>query len=119
MPGGENMPFEVSLVMIKNNIAIITLVGDLDSSVAQQFMNEITDAAAQNAKRLVLMVKDLEYMASAGLRALIFAKQKMGSDVDIYIVGAQDTVKETITMTGFHHSVFLLDEYDTAVIETI
>jgi anti-anti-sigma factor len=113
------MPFKVSLEMIENDIALITLVGDLDSAVARQFMDEISNAAAQKAKRLVLMAKALEYMASAGLRVLIFAKQKMGRNVDIYIVGAQDMVKETITMTGFHHSVFLLDEYDAAVIEAL
>ena len=55
---------------------------------------------------------DLTFMASAGLRVLVFAKQKMPSDVDLYIVGAHDAVKETITMTGFHYSCTMLDSYD-------
>ncbi|AFZ57766.1 anti-sigma factor antagonist [Anabaena cylindrica FACHB-243] len=95
-----------------DDIAKITLSGELDASTASELKAKVEEAAAQNPKSLVLMMADLEYMASAGLRVLIFAKQKMGA-VDIYIVGAQkDTVLETIIKTGFHHSVILLDEYD-------
>ncbi|MBD2293155.1 anti-sigma factor antagonist [Anabaena sphaerica FACHB-251] len=102
-----------------DNIAKITLVGELDASTASIFKEKVEEAAAHNPQRLVLMMQDLEYMASAGLRVLIFAKQKMGT-LDIYVVGAQkDTVLETITKTGFHHSVYLLDEYDAAKIESV
>ena len=113
------MAFNATLEMTDKGIAKMTLSGELDASVTPAFRTEIENAAAQQAKRVVLLMQDLEYMASAGLRVLIFAKQKMGRDVDIYVVGAQETVMETIEMTGFHHSVIVLDEYDAAEIENI
>jgi anti-anti-sigma factor len=100
-----------------NSTAKISLAGELDASSAGVFRSAIEQAATARPRRLVLMMNQLTFMASAGLRVLVFAKQKMGKDVDIFVVGAHDAVLETIEMTGFHHSVILLDNYDTAQIE--
>jgi anti-anti-sigma factor len=103
----------------EKGIAKITLSGELDASVAPQFRNDVEKAAAAKVKRLVLLMQDLEYMASAGLRALVFAKQKMGSSTDIYVIGAQESVLETLELTRFNQSVILLDQYDAAQIESL
>jgi anti-anti-sigma factor len=112
------MAFEANLEMDKG-IAKVTLIGELDASVANLFREKIEEAAQQEAKRLVLLMEQLEYMSSAGLRVLVFAKQKMGTSVDIYVVGAQPQVVEPIRQTGFHRSVEMLDAYDAAQIENI
>jgi anti-anti-sigma factor len=51
---------------------------------------------------------DLSFMASAGLRVLIFAKQKMGPEVPLVLVGCQEPVLNTLEMSGFSSSVQLL-----------
>jgi anti-anti-sigma factor len=112
----QTMAFNASLEQ-HDGAAIITLSGELDASVQQVFRDQIEKAAAQNPQRLVLMMQDLQYMSSAGLRALIYARQKMGNDVDIYIVGAPEGIVETLEMTGFSNSVIMLDQYDAAQIE--
>ncbi len=110
------MAFDAVLEM-KDSVALITLTGELDASVAGDFRTRIEEASAQSAKKLVLMAEGLEYMSSAGLRTLVFAKQKMGQGVTIYVVGARPEVLEPIQQTGFHHSVVLMDAYDASVIE--
>jgi stage II sporulation protein AA (anti-sigma F factor antagonist) len=102
--------FQSTLKMLDGRIAQITLEGELDAASAGTFKSAIEEAATQTPARLVLRVHDLRYMASAGLRVLIFAKQKMGPNVDVQIVGAQPAVKQTIAMTGFDRSVILIDE---------
>ena len=63
----------------KNGIAQFTLVGELDAAAAGEFKAAIEQAAASQPKRVVLIMNELTYMASAGLRTLVFAKQKMGA----------------------------------------
>lgn len=107
------MAFTSTLEM-ENDVAKITLAGELDASVAGQFKETIEQAAGQKPSRLVLYMNDLAFLASAGLRVLIFAKQKMGAGVDIYVVGSQGPVLGTLEMSGFHHSVYIQDAYPTA-----
>jgi anti-anti-sigma factor len=104
---------------IDSSIAKISVSGELDGSMATVFQQEVEKAAAQKVKRLVLLVSDLDYISSAGLRVLVFARQKMGQGVDIYVVGAQQQVKDTLQMTGFDRSILALDTYDAAMIENI
>ncbi len=105
------MAFKVTSQMMQDGTAEISLTGELDASVANEFKAAVEKAATDRAKILVLNMKELEFMSSAGLRVLVFAKQKMGSDVDIYVIGAQQAVRDTIEMTGFHHSVIMQDQF--------
>jgi anti-anti-sigma factor len=100
---------------INGKTAVISLSGELDATSAPVFRQEIEQAAVANPNHLVLEMSKLDYMASAGLRVLIFAKQKMGTNVDIYVVAAQEMVLETLEKTGFDQSVIITDRYDAAV----
>lgn len=92
-------------------IAKITLVGEVDSLSAREFQKEIEKMAGESPDELVLFVENLTFISSAGLRVLIFAKQKMGSNLAIYIVKPQESVVETLEKTGLQHSVNIVDQY--------
>lgn len=94
---------------IEDNIATIKLVGELDASTAANFKEKIEEAATQNVKKLVLILDELSYMASAGIRVLVFCKQKMGNDVDIDILNPQEMVLDTIQKTGIQYSVNIIE----------
>ena len=104
------MNFSADLT-IDGATALIRLSGELDANTAPNFFDRVTEAAQTDPERLVLVMDELEYMSSAGLRGLAFARQKMDDDVEILVVGANDTVAQTIRMTGFEHSVVMSDRY--------
>jgi anti-anti-sigma factor len=93
------------------NVAIITIEGALDSSTASQLHEEVQKIIQQNPAELVLNVEKLDFMASAGLRVIIFAKQKLGSAVKLFLVKPQEQVVETLRMTGLLFSVTIVDKY--------
>ena len=91
--------------------ATIKLSGELDAAGAPQFREVIEKVAEAKPLRLVLVMGELEFMASAGLRVLIFARQKMGAGVSLYVIGSRGPVLSTLKMSGFHHSVHLQETY--------
>jgi anti-anti-sigma factor len=96
---------------VNDDIAEITMSGELDASSASLFQAELERAAALKPKRLVLLVKDLEFMASAGIRMLIFGKQKLGPKVDVYVIEPQEAILDTLRRTGIIRSVIVQNEY--------
>lgn len=91
----------------------IRLDGELDSGSAPVLNKLIAEAAQQEVvRKLVLLMGQLTYLSSAGLRCIVFAHQKFGSAVEIVLVGARPDVVETIRMTGIDRSVTLQDPVD-------
>lgn len=113
------MAFNAVSETIKPGVIKITLSGELDAGSAGVFRAEIENASAQKPKHLVLMMEDIAYMASAGVRVLVFAKQKMGAGVDIFVVAPQESVLETLQLTGMSQALYILDAYDAGRIENV
>lgn len=97
-------------------VAQLTLSGRLDANTARQFQNEIEQVAQERPRTVALFVHDLEYMASAGIRMLVFTKQKLGSAADVYVVGAQQQIVHTLEMTGVDKSVILVEQFEAVAV---
>ena len=113
------MAFNAVSETLKPGVVKITLTGELDANSAGVFRAEIENAASQHPKHLALVMDGVGYMASAGVRVLVFAKQKMGAGVDIFVVAPQDSVLETLQLTGMDQALYILEKYDAARIETL
>jgi len=102
------MPFTATSVK-NGTTALVTLDGELDAQTADAFREEVERAVGWDSQRLILDMTKLSYLSSAGLRALVFARQKMADDTQVVLVGVSDDVEQTIRLVGFHHSVTFSD----------
>ena len=79
---------------------IIEIVGRLDTITAPALDKTIHEDIG-DTKKLVLDVKGLEYISSAGLRVLLGAQKKMQKIGSMKVVHVCEAVMEVFEMTGF------------------
>ena len=89
-------------IEIKKNAdeTIIEIVGRLDTITAPALDKTINEDLG-DTKNLVLDVKGMEYISSAGLRVLLGAQKKMQKIGSMKVVNVCEEVMEVFEMTGF------------------
>ena len=83
-----------------SNETIIEIVGRLDTITAPALDKTINDDI-DNTKNLILDVKGMEYISSAGLRVLLSAQKKMQKIGSMKVINVCEEVMEVFEMTGF------------------
>lgn len=105
------MAFNASLDLILDpDKAVIRLEGELDASATPGLQDKIEQAISANVHWLEFRAHKLTYMSSAGLRSLLFARQRVGEEGRITVVGAPEMVIQTIRLTGLDLSIEMSDE---------
>ena len=89
-------------IEIKKNTAetIIEIAGRLDTITAPALDKTINEDIG-DTKNLVLDVKGMEYISSAGLRVLLSAQKKMQKIGSMKVKNVCEDVMEVFEMTGF------------------
>ena len=83
-----------------NRETVIQIVGRLDTITAPALDKTIHEDIG-DTKNLVLDVKGMEYISSAGLRVLLSAQKKMQKIGHMKVTGVCEAVMEVFEMTGF------------------
>lgn len=98
-------------VTCENNTARIKLTGRVDATNASVLSDELKKLVGQPISQIVFLVAELEYISSAGLRAIIFAKQKIGEDSRVFLIAPQASVLEVIKMSGLDTFLTIQDTF--------
>ena len=80
--------------------AVITLAGRLDTVTAPQLDKAISEDI-QDAKSLVLDLKEIEYISSAGLRVLLSTQKIMKNQGTMKVKNVCPEIMEVFDITGF------------------
>ena len=79
---------------------VIELVGRLDTNTAPALDKTIGEDV-QDSENLVLDLKGLEYISSAGLRVLLAAQKKMQKSGALKLINVREIIMDVFDMTGF------------------
>ena len=83
------------------HVSVVTITGRVDSATAPDLQKAIQDLLDSDHKQLVLDLKDVDYMSSAGLRVLV-ALQKAAKKIGGALRLAQLSVRvsEVLELSG-------------------
>ncbi len=84
---------------LANNVLMITLSGRLDVGTTQIMRNEIS-SIPEKIERVILDIRDLSYISSAGLREVLICRKKYPGD-RMKVINASSQVFEIFETTGF------------------
>ena len=89
-------------IEIKRNVneTIIEAAGRLDTTTAP-VLDKTINEDIEGTKNLVLDLKGVEYISSAGLRVLLSAQKKMQQNGSMKVKNVCEAVMEVFEMTGF------------------
>ena len=79
---------------------VIRICGRLDTVTAPALDKAINEDLGE-VENLVLDVKDMEYISSAGLRVLLSAQKKMQKTGSMKLIHVCEEVMDVFEMTGF------------------
>ena len=92
---------------VKDKVASIKLIGTVDTKTAPDLLHELTSLDLALLTELKIDMNDMSFMSSAGLRALLFAKQKMDQNSNLSVCGANEGVVDTIKKTGLTQAIVI------------
>lgn len=81
----------------------IVLNGQLATANAPALMDELNKYKDQGVTKVSFDATNLTYIASSGIRVVIFAKQKLGGNPEIEFVNCKDEISSVFEMTGIQN----------------
>jgi anti-anti-sigma factor len=95
------------------NTLEITLIGRLDAGNASAFSDQLQEYRGKEITKIIFFAKNLDYIASAGIRVIVFAIQKiLKAGSNAYFIGGQMDVLSVIEMTGLNDALIIQEHHE-------
>jgi anti-sigma B factor antagonist len=85
-----------------DGIRVLRVTGRLDAVTSSVFESELVGSLRDPGEHMMVDLSGVDYLSSAGLRALIVAARAAGaSGRELALVGIRDTVMQVLATAGF------------------
>lgn len=79
---------------------IVALEGRLDTTTAPKLEEEFQNGL-EGVQKLIIDMKELAYLSSAGLRVILAVQKRMNKQGELLIRNVNDMIMEVFEVTGF------------------
>ena len=106
---------EISVKPLKH-IDIVSVTGRIDSATAPEFDNALKGLLEHGRRKIELDYTGLEYISSAGLRAMLSAlKAAKNGGGNLVLVKPNERIRDTLSLVGFQSLFMQFDDSLEAV----
>ena len=93
-----------------NDVLVVDMSGSLDTSTSGYAYDEMVKIAKSGSTKVLVNLKDVDYISSAGLRIILIASKLLKtSRGQMRLCEPNKLVREVLEMSGFH-SLLRVDE---------
>src|SRR2546430_14875284 len=109
-------PFQLCVERLEEGVSILAVVGELDLATAPHFRRGLGGVLGSGGRRLVVDLRDADFVDSAGLGALVWAQLRArGAGGEVVTAGAEDAVARAIATSGLGDLIKLARTRDDAL----
>ena len=100
----------------RGDVTVVRLAGSVDGLTAPELEQAIQTEAVKGDNRFVLVLSEVDYTSSAGLRVLLAAtKDARRRGGDVRLAEVRDHVRKVLDLSGFTNIMRIFPDTETAV----
>jgi anti-anti-sigma factor len=100
----------------RDHVTVLTPAGRIDNDTSLAFQARLLAAIGNEANAVLVDLSGVDYMSSAGLRALMMgARQSKAAKGRLGVAALRPVVKEIFAISRFNHVVPVFDSTDDAL----
>jgi len=106
---------EIKELKRENDLLTATLSGRMDAITATEFTNQFEGWLAESQKSFTIDCSQLDYISSAGLRAILMVAKKVRAlDGKLQLAALQESVQTVFEISGFDKIIPIFANLDDA-----
>jgi anti-sigma B factor antagonist len=90
----------ITSVSYDDGVAVLSISGEIDLATIPAFEAAIADALTRRPTALIVNLSAVDFLASAGLQALVAANEKIGGEAGFAVVADGPATSRPIQLTG-------------------
>ncbi|WP_242385412.1 STAS domain-containing protein [Phocaeicola sartorii] len=98
------------ITIMEGSTLNITLGEQLTTANAPALMEELNAYKGKGIEKVVFDATKMTYIASSGIRTIIFAKQKLGGNPSIEFINCAADIRGVFEMTGLQNYITFIEK---------